>query len=318
MLLKTLARESIDVDHEHSQTWGPAFEVASEGTEEQVVLQKQSLGSFPPPQNVINFPEENKFTKNSVQLADTNTTRVQSFEIDAETTQALLQSARNAHTTLTGVISAAGMQATADVIAVLEPPSTHELKIAIACGADTRKLYNQPIPSSILGYHVSGVPTFAHTLTPDPAYTAAAIEDTTGNPSPAIQAQMWETAVSMRAQIQTSLAGRYPLAIAGYIGFIWGSYLDPNAKPTPKPFTLSLTNWGQTPFHAEYGSGSSSLRLLAVRPAVNMAYTTYPILIASTASGKLTISLLTVPGVIPEVHASMLLARIKTLLLTLA
>ena len=108
---------------------------------------------------------------------------------------------------------------------------------------------------------------------------------------------------------------------------IWGAALNREAKATPKPFTASLTNWGNLPFQAVYGAAGGApggqgqgqvLRLLGVEPAVNMAHTTYPIVIASTVLGKLTLSLVTVHQVIPESTADRLLARIQSLLVSMA
>lgn len=254
---------------------------------------------FPAPNKVAIFPEDNNFKKNAMALAAESTTRIQRFTLDEETTNMLLQACRKAKTTITGAISAAVMQACADVIAstkgtqgVTGVSSTGELKIGIACGADTRKLYQRPIPSNLLAYHVSGVPMFARTIRPS---STLATQD-----KDALLKQLWDTSVDMRSHIQQALAHGYPLTIAGLVGGIWASNLKPKAQPAPKPFTVSLTNWGITPFQQSYGP---NLRLVAMEPAVSMGHTTYPVVIASSAAGSLTVSVLTTREVIREAHA---------------
>ena len=231
VLLKKLANQIDADDNKYSNKWGPAFEVASEGDEAQVAAQKQGLGSYPPPTKVAIFPEENKFEKNAFQLAATSTTRIQRLEFDEVQTKKLLEAARHRKTTLTGVIAAAIMHGCADIIAAqsrsVPTESTDEgsLNISIACGADTRKLYNKPIPAGLLGYHVSGVPMFAKrlmpNLTPSLASGSVGVAGTGGTSSEGSEgalAAVWETAADMRSHIQGSLAVRYPLATAPFVG----------------------------------------------------------------------------------------------------
>jgi hypothetical protein len=184
------------------------------------------------------------------------------------------------------------MQACADIIAD-EKKLQGAANIGIACGADTRKMYDQPIGPDELGYHVSGIPFFS-----------AAIQAF----SP--PATLWKRAIDYRALIRDALSAEYPLAVSGFVSQIWAAALDSATVPAPKPFTVSLTNWGQVAVKEQYGK----LRVTGFYPLVNMSHAAYPVFIATTAGGKTTITLLTTIGAVDQALAHRLLQRTVALI----
>jgi hypothetical protein len=254
----------------------------------------QGFQQFPPPVDVTPFPVLIPGL-NAAQLADAGTTRISYWEIDEVQSAQLLSQCRIRNTTLTGALAAALLQGTADTIRMTEGDGTRPLKISLSCGADTRKMYSPPMPPHVLSFHVSGVPTYAISF--DPQQQTA--ED------------LWALAQKYRQNIASSLQVEYPLAIAGYIGRIWANSLDIAASATPKPMTLSLTNWGALPLQRTYGD---RLRLVGLYPAVNLSHSAFPCVIADSVAGKLTLTVLTHSNAIDSAHAELLMRNIEKVL----
>jgi hypothetical protein len=176
-----------------------------------------------PPKPVDAFPRSwpgsaNGAPLNAVQLAAISTTRMQRFDLDAETTQRLVRVCRARGTTVTGALGAAIMRATADQMNVGggggggdngssgsggdEDTDAHKHTIGLACGADVRKLYAPPMPPSVLAYHVSGVPTFVEAMSVRPAKG----HDRSGGG--AVVDALWPLAARFRTHLATTSAVR--------------------------------------------------------------------------------------------------------------
>jgi len=276
--------------------WGPSFESACGNPSllppDRLALRMSGFKKFPPPDNVDAFPVTRK-GMNASQLVEAGGTYKQHFDLPVTDTTALLKRCKEARTTLTGALAAVLLQAAADVIST---DDKHMPNVSLSCGADTRKYYTPPIAADILAYHVAGVPMFARSLTP------MNVEKSSQT--------MWSIAREFRGNIEECLAVEYPLAVAGFMGKLWAAYLDETAVPTPKPMTLSLTNWGVMPLQAHYGS----MRLLRMHPATNMSHMAVPCVITSSTAGCLTVTILTHDAVIDHEDARRLLLRIRELI----
>ena len=295
-LLWFLGSSSTPLTSAPQTCWGPSFESACGNPSllppDRLEMRMSGFQKFPPPGKVDAFPVRRK-DLNASQLVEAGGTYKQHFDLAGADTMALLKRCKEARTTLTGALAAVLLQAAADVISTDEK---HTPTISLSCGADTRKYYTPPIAADILAYHVAGVPMFARPLLP------MNVEKSSQT--------MWSIAREFRGNIEECLAVEYPLAVAGFMGKLWAAYLDCTAVPTPKPMTLSLTNWGVMPLQTQYGS----VRLLRMHPASNMSHMALPCVITSSTAGCLTVTILTHDTVIDHEDARRLLLRIRELI----
>lgn len=152
-LLKAIAKETVDLEHEYSQTWDPAVEVRSEGTVD--------LSSLTP--NMVSLPIENELGKIRLSLPT--------------------------HTLPYGWYfcswHASNSRCACSPRPDIDSRTTSRLRSLVI---DTWRLSNQSIPANILGFRLSSLPSCANMPTPLPTFAAAVVEEYTVTPSPAIQA----------------------------------------------------------------------------------------------------------------------------------
>lgn len=189
--------------------WGPSFESAcgaNDDTPERLELRTKCMALVrpPTPENMpagfpSRFPESN--ARQLVEI-DGSTTRRQEIQLSASQFTILLTKCRERKTTVTGALLAALAQASADTVSrpkgIDGRSLSDTLRVAVSCAVDTRRLYAEPIQSSELAYHVSGVPAFT-------ADVSALTTDV------AKHEFLWEQAVASRQKIEEALALGTPL-----------------------------------------------------------------------------------------------------------
>jgi hypothetical protein len=311
--------------------WGPSFEAAAAATlaGRGPSPQAQTASSPPPPpppppppQPVARFPATAPGAtppRNAYHLAAASTTRALRTRLDAG---ALLAACRARGTTVTGALGACIIRGTADAIGAATAACGGSsrrgpLHVALACGADTRKLYTPPLGGGVLGYHVAGVPIFAADVAPDAGVPAAADD----------VARTWALAAAFRAHIAAGVDAAVPLRMAPMVSGMWAAALDYTAPAGGPPLTTSITNWGASPLAPTYGATTGAaaaavdaraLRLLDAFPLVNMSHSAFPVWLTTTAAGQLSLSLLTSRGLYTRGESEALLGRVGARLRTLA
>jgi hypothetical protein len=105
-------------------------------------------------------------------------------------------------------------------------------------------------------------------------------------------------------------------AISGFLGLAWSGLLNPAATVAmgrQYQCSISLSNWGPNALQRHYGS----LTLLDARPLLNNTYTPFPVLLASTTQGVLTLTVMGPEGAIDKPLLQQLLTEILTNIATM-
>lgn len=310
------------------EKWQASFEAASipfdiEAASDRLKHWETCLQKFPQPDSreVAQFTWA-RASFNAWKMAETCTTRVLRFELTSLDCDRLRMKCRQAKTTITGALGASIMQSCADLISKAKEESDYnehynnnnmedghgsnrEIReevrsflISLACGASTRHLYPSPIPPHVLSYHMSRLPHFFM-----PMERGASKIDVNA---------LWGIAKKYRDHIDSAISANFPLAISDMIGKAWTEeFLDKQIGSSKKPFTTSLINWGVSSLQDKYGD---DLIVKTCYPLANMSHVAYPIFIVSSASSKLTVTLLTNKECVDSTSSHALLNRTKGLL----
>ena len=186
-------------------------------------------------------------------------TTFRTIKLSSEESAKLLNVCRSQRTTVTGALGAALMDATSACLPGKKPA-------VLATAVDLRKLYNPPMPPSLMGYHISASRMFA----------CPYVEDRNIS-------QLWEIARELRANIVEDLETRVPITVAGLINT---QYHNPPALE--HGISTTISNWGVLPFQKKYGRWT----LVEAEPTCNLNYISQPAVLVTTVNGCITLTLL--------------------------
>jgi hypothetical protein len=255
----------------------PSFEHACGGLDPTLVspvvlAQRQAALKQYAPANggapVLRFPleEGQDALSNGYLLGQQSSSRIERVVLTGADTQLVTRACKAASITVTSALAASILRA---LVSVAGHGGQPDALVALACGADTRKLCTPPLERTTLSYHVSGVPTFACTV--------------------AETSDMHATAARYGRHLSVSLDSQFPLALSAFTANTWASTLDPAAKRPSSLPTALLTNWGRTDIAQRYGE----MRVTCMFPLVSLGHTSFPVFMCSASAEKLVLSCIT-------------------------
>ncbi len=274
--------------------WSQPFEAACGGLNPMLLLEEKlkaridTLKRYPPfdPAKVAHFPAVNE-EKNCYELAHSSAVKFRRIVMSESNTLALVDRCRSEKVSLSGVLSAVVMLAAARSI----PPAEEPKFVALTSAANTRRLYNPPMPDSVLGYHVSGLPAFGVKVN-------------------SAKFGIFEQAATYSAQMRGAVEAEYPLAMSGFMGIVWSALLHQTAKRPQLPMTCSFTSWGRTAVRSRYGG----ITVRNMFPLISMGFNTYPMLVSHTAADKLSVTVMTSQEIVAEADAAALARNVESLI----
>ena len=105
-----------------------------------------------------------------------------------------------------------------------------------------------------------------------------------------------------------------PLTLSKFLGFAWGSLLSDKATLAvgrTHQCSVSLSNWGVNNLQGRYGD----VHVLSMRPHIVMNYSAFPVFLATTSRGVLTLTVMTTSGTVGDHVAAAVLRKVRPALL---